>query len=176
MRYIHLDCEFMPADLSPTGLISIALTCQGHSFYAVNGAMNVRPVLDTPWMKENVWRHIPGDRVLDTKHPDVHDYGAIRSGVESYFRQYAGKEFRLMTFCGAQDMVRLHTLWSNDFSRLPDEQLQWSDDLARVKRDDPERWATRPRQDPDTAHHALWDAVHQEMVTDVMLRTGSYMK
>lgn len=99
MQYIHLDCEFMPANLGPTGLISIALVCGGHAFYAVNGAMETRPILANPWMKENVWRHIPGERVLDDSDSDVMDYGAIRDGIERYLTRYAGEEFRLMTWC-----------------------------------------------------------------------------
>ena len=80
MRNVYLDCEFMPGDLTETGLISIGITSDGDGYYAVNSGMKTAPIRASKWMMENVWPHIPSTRrfILDRSHKAVKDYDTIR--------------------------------------------------------------------------------------------------
>ncbi|MFC8640123.1 hypothetical protein ACFUC2_05105 [[Kitasatospora] papulosa] len=157
---VDLDCEFLPGDLSPRGLVSIGLTAgPGRSLYAVNAEMDFAEVLGNPFMREHVWAHLPltADGFLIRSHPDVLSYEEIRQRVEAFFAEL-GDDMMLWVYCGAQDVVRLHTLWGNDWSVMPETIPQWADDLARLR-----RLAGGVKLPPYTGrpHHALDDAEHQ---------------
>ncbi|WP_404949104.1 3'-5' exoribonuclease [Streptomyces sp. ARC14] len=157
---VDLDCEFLPGDLTPFGLVSIGLTAgPGRSLYAVNADMDVAEVLSQPFMREHVWPHLPltPDGALISSHPDVLSYTEIRQRVEAFFAEL-GEDVTLWVYCGAQDVIRLHTLWGNDWSVMPETIPQWADDLARLR-----RLAGGVKLPPHTGrpHHALDDAEHQ---------------
>lgn len=157
---VDLDCEFLPGDLTPAGLVSIGLTAgPGRSLYAVNAEMDFAEVLGNPFMREHVWPHLPltADGFLIYNHPDVCSHAEIRQRVEAFFTEL-GEDTTLWVYCGAQDVVRLHTLWGNDWSVMPETIPQWADDLARLR-----RLAGGAKLPPHTGrpHHALDDAEHQ---------------
>ncbi|MER6232545.1 hypothetical protein ABT169_25920 [Streptomyces sp. NPDC001616] len=157
---VDLDCEFLPDDLTPAGLVSLALTAgPGRSMYVVNADMDVAEVLRRPFMREHVWAHLPltADGYLIRNHPDVYSYAEIRPKVEAFFAEL-GDDVTLWVYCGAQDVIRLHTLWGNDWSVMPDSVPQWADDLARLR-----RLAGGAKLPPHTGrqHHALDDTEHQ---------------
>lgn len=157
---VDLDCEFLPGDLSRRGLLSIGLSAgPGRTYYAVNAEMETAAVLRRSWMRENVWPHLPltAEGALNRSHPDVKSYHQIRDEVAAFFAEL-GEDVTLWTYCGAQDVVRLHSLWGNDWSVMPDSVPQWADDLARLRRD--AGGAPLPAH-TGRQHHALDDAEHQ---------------
>lgn len=167
MRYVYLDCEFTREDLTATGLISIGITSDGENYYAVNSAMKTAPIRSSPWMMENVWPHIPSSRrfILDRAHPDVRDYGTIRNEVSDFFGSLTGGDpdiVRLVAWCGGQDLVRLHGLWNHDWAVMPVWIPRYLHDLGEDITDSGISESDLPGQDPQTQHHALYDAKHDE--------------
>jgi hypothetical protein len=168
-RFVYLDCEFLPADPATSGLVSIGLTDhQGVDYYAVNAEMDKAALHAIPWMVENVWPHLPlyrertGDdgwlSELDYDNPDVQSIADIRAGVASYFADTDAAETRLFAWYGGQDICRLHSLWDNDWSVMPNQIPRWFTELEALIADvsHPDRLAL-PVQD-DGEHHALADA------------------
>ncbi|MBD3004870.1 3'-5' exoribonuclease [Streptomyces sp. 5-10] len=181
VQYASLDTEFLPNNLTPSGLISIGITTRHASYYAVNADMNAFQVCQREWMVENVWKHLPNHGVgyLDYDHEDVKDYGTIREEVDAFFRGMAIEPDRditdyttMLVNHGAQDVVRLHTLWDNDWKVMPAHIPTYADDVARIKRDlrrsegGCELAMSLPVQDPETLHHALYDAEHELAVCE----------
>lgn len=169
MRNVYLDCEFVREDLTATGLMSIGLTSNGHSYYAVNSAMKTETIRTSEWMMERVWPHIPtmSRFVLDRSHADVRDYGTIRRQVSNFFEVVSGtgnamEDIRLMAWCGGQDIVRLHGLWNHDWSVMPRWIPRYLHDIQEDIVDLGIREEDLPEQDPLTQHHALYDAQHDE--------------
>ncbi|MET9528156.1 hypothetical protein [Streptomyces coeruleorubidus] len=157
---VDLDCEFLPGDLSPHGLVSLGLTAgPGRTLYAVNADMDVAAVQRVQFQREHVWPHLPltADGVLDRSHPHVLGYEEIRWQVEAFFASL-GDDVTLWVYSGAQDVVRMHTLWRNNWSVMPDFIPQWADDLSRLR-----RAAGGVKLPPHASrqHHALDDAEHQ---------------
>ncbi|MGW0562845.1 hypothetical protein ACWDZ4_20055 [Streptomyces sp. NPDC003016] len=157
---VDLDCEFLPDDLTPHGLVSLGLTAgPGRSLYVVNADMDVAAVRRVQFQREHVWPHLPltADGALDRSHPHVLGYAEIRRRVEAFFAEL-GEDVTLWVNCGAQDVIRLHTLWRNDWSVMPDTIPEWADDLERLR-----RLAGGVKLPPHTGrhHHALDDAEHQ---------------
>ncbi|MGC4951000.1 hypothetical protein ACLQ2N_33015 [Streptomyces sp. DT224] len=157
---VDLDCEFLTDDLTPSGLVSLGLSAgPGRTLYVVNADMDVAEVLRRPFMREQVWPHLPltADGFLIRNHPDVCSYAEIRPKVEAFFADL-DHDTILWTNCGAQDVIRMHALWRHDWSVMPDTIPQWADDLARVR-----RLAGGVKLPPHTGrpHHALDDAEHQ---------------
>jgi hypothetical protein len=157
---VDLDCEFLPSDLTPHGLVSLGLTAgPGRTLYAVNADMDVAAVRRVQFQREHVWPHLPltADGALDRSHPHVLGYAEIRRRVESFFADL-GDDVTLWVYSGAQDVIRLHTLWRNDWSVMPDCIPEWADDLSRLR-----RAAGGVKLPPHTGrhHHALDDAEHQ---------------
>lgn len=185
MKDLVIDTEFNRVDLSPHGLISIALVTEDASYYAVNWDLDINmPGLDgesVEWMRANVWKHLPGgqpDR-FDRSHPDVKPYHVIRQEVDLFLRAAcptlnAKTDIELFANCGAQDVVRLHTLLAdNDFSKFGDWVPQGADDMYRLKRAAYRLGLPKgdlPVQDPQKAHHALWDAEYELDVIDYIRR------
>ncbi|MFD9248344.1 3'-5' exonuclease family protein [Streptomyces bottropensis] len=156
---VDLDCEFLPGDLTPGGLVSLGLTAgPGHSLYVVNAEMDFAEVLGHPFMREHVWPHLPltADGFLIRNHPDVCSYAEIRQRVEAFFADLG--DVTLWVYSGAQDVIRMHTLWGNDWSVMPDFVPEWADDLSRLR-----RAAGGVKLPPHAGrqHHALDDAEHQ---------------
>ncbi|MFC8538082.1 hypothetical protein ACFUJY_29780 [Streptomyces sp. NPDC057249] len=157
---VDLDCEFLTDDLTPSGLVSLGLSAgPGRTLYVVNADMDVAEVLRRPFMREQVWPHLPltADGSLNRNHPDVCSYAEIRPKVEAFFADL-GRDTTLWTHCGAQDVIRMHALWRHDWVVMPDTIPQWGDDLARLR-----RLAGGVQLPPHTGrpHHALDDAEHQ---------------
>ncbi|MFB7592375.1 hypothetical protein [Streptomyces sp. NPDC056169] len=175
IRRVYLDTEFLPADPTNTGLVSIGLTDdQGRSYYAVNRDMDTAAVLAVPWMVNNVWRFLP--RVnhprrghpseLDVTHEDVKPLETIRSEVARYFADTSASETRLYAYYGGQDIGRLHMLWDNDWAVMPQFIPQWFTELQALIVD-----AGNPRlpEQPAGAHHALADAEHNRRIHEHLL-------
>lgn len=141
-RFVYLDCEFLPADPTTDGLVSIGLTDnQGVDYYAVNADMDKVALHAIPWMVENVWPHLPlylkqtGDgwlSELDYDDPAVQSIKDIRAGVARYFADTDADETRLFAWYGGQDICRLHSLWDNDWSVMPDQIPRWFTELEAL--------------------------------------------
>lgn len=185
--YVHADTEFLSYDLTDGGFVSAGLVTKHASYYAVNADMNFDEIFrsgkNARWMSDNVLPHLPtiphpvfGD-ILDTEHPDVKPYRIISSEVNQFLKAVTPTEdaddMEIIVKSGSQDMVRLHTLLSdNDWAQHGPWVPQYADDIARIKRracylglDKDEL----PVQDASTLHHALWDAEHEMRVHDYLL-------
>lgn len=179
VRNVYLDCEFLPADPTTNGLVSIGLTDNaGVDFYAVNADMDVAALHAVPWMVNNVWPYlptvaddgVPGGRELDYDDAQVIGIDEIRAGVAAYFNQTRASETRLYAYYGGQDIGRLHSLWGNDWSVMPDQIPQWFTELEGLIVD-----AGRPRlpvQDGGE-HHALADARYNRQIHEALLARAS---
>jgi hypothetical protein len=179
-RFVYLDCEFLPADPDITGLVSIGLTDdQGVDYYAVHAEMDQAALHAIPWMVENVWPHLPlyreqtdGGRLseLDYDDPAVQSIKDIRAGVARYFADTDATETRLFAWYGGQDICRLHSLWDNDWSVMPDQIPRWFTELEAliVDASHPER-PKLPVQDGGE-HHALADARYNRQLHGFVLR------
>jgi hypothetical protein len=175
VKYVYLDCEFVPDDLSFRGLVSIAVTDGETSFYAVNSTMDTRRVCSRGWMVENVWRHIPSldVGVLDLGHRDVKSPEVIRESISGLFEDLcpsgnAKKDLKLVALCGGQDIVRLHGLWNHDWSVMPKWIPRYLHDLQEDLIDAGLTDDDLPQQDPATEHHALYDALYDKTVQEAL--------
>jgi 3' exoribonuclease, RNase T-like len=184
-RFVYLDCEFLPADPSTRGLVSIGLTDhEGVDYYAVNGDMDVAALLAVPWMVDNVWPYLPRlvfgydepGRVLNHDDPAVQSIADIRAGVARYFADTDATETRLFAWYGGQDICRLHSLWDNDWSVMPDQIPRWFTEIEAliVNASHPTR-PDLPKQDGGE-HHALADARYNRQLHGAVLRHSLEMK
>lgn len=177
-RFVYLDCEFLPADPTTRGLVSIGLTDhEGADYYAVNRGMDVAALLAVPWMVDNVWPYLPtADHDLDYAHYDVHSVTAIRSGIAAYFANTDADETRLFAWYGGQDICRLHSLWDNDWSVMPDQIPRWFTELEAliVDASHPER-PVLPVQDGGE-HHALADARYNSKLHEAVIKHSLEMQ
>ncbi|MFI0929684.1 hypothetical protein ACH4TP_38035 [Streptomyces sp. NPDC021012] len=142
VRRVYLDTEFLPADPTNRGLVSIGLTDdRGRSYYAVNRDMDTDAVLAVPWMVNNVWRFLPRmnhprrghPSVLDLAHQDVKPLETIRGDVTRYFADTDASEARLYAYDAGNP-------------RLPEQ--------------------------PAGAHHALADAEHNRRIHEHLMTLG----
>lgn len=177
IRNVYLDTEFLPADPSLKGFVSIGLTDdQGVDYYAVNGDFDMKAFKKIPFMMDNVWPSLPkqhGDiRLhgkwprLDLNHPSVKRVGQIAEAVADYFAATDAEVTRLWAWYGAQDMCRLHSLWANDWQAMPDQIPRWFNELETL------RWqAGNPDmpQQPSGLHNALADAKHNRAMHHFLL-------
>ncbi|HEY5834929.1 hypothetical protein [Streptomyces sp.] len=165
IRHVYLDTEFLRADLTRRGLVSIALTDDdGNDYYAVNGELDVRAVYHDEWMRENVWPYLPTDPlgVFDSFDKDVRAYADIRDEIAGYFADTTAAETRLYARHGAQDVVRLHGLWAHDWGVMPEAVPRWFIDIHALIEE-----AGNPDGIPEMesgAHHPLEDARHNRTV------------
>ena len=176
VRRVYLDTEFLPADPTNRGLVSIGLTDdQGRSYYAVNRHMDIAAVLAIPWMVNNVVRSLPMLREpdgegwvadLDWQHADMKSLETIRAEVAQYFADTDASETRLYAYYGGQDIGRLHMLWDNDWARMPEFIPKWFTELQGLIVD-----AGNPRlpEHPEGAHHALADAEHNRRIHEHLM-------
>lgn len=166
-RIISIDTEFVPNDLTPAGLVSIALTDGERELYAVNLDMDWDKVTEwkKPWMLDNVVRHLPttADGRLATDHPDVATHATIAIRIKQYLDADLGYTgIRLVAHCGAQDMVRLHTLWDNDWSQMASSVPTSFKDIKEERLDLGLKDSDLPPMaDESLRHHALHDARHE---------------
>lgn len=176
MKYVYLDCEFLREDFHPSGLVSIGITSGNDSYYAVNQGMDIRALHRSEWMTQNVLPHLPtvsygssSDSLLDLSHPDVWEYGQIREDVSSFFASIsltgnATDDIKLSAWCGGQDLVRLHGMWRHDWSVMPSWIPRYIHDIQEDIVDSGIHEGDLPQQDPQTVHHALFDAQHDEVL------------
>jgi len=174
MQRVWLDTEFIRNNFSPRGLISIGLTSEsGKEYYAVNWLLDSTMfglgLESYKWMCENVWPHLPGGHPekFDRDHPEVKEYATIREDIERFFWDLTpdgnpDRDITIYVNCGAQDMIRLHTLWDNDWGVMPSCVPKFADDMARIKRESVLKKEALPKQNPKTEHHALYDAQHDK--------------
>ncbi|MER5327065.1 hypothetical protein [Streptosporangium roseum] len=173
IRRVYLACEFLPADPTVRGLISIGLTDDAHrDYYAVNNGMDSAAVLNVPRMVDDVWPCLPRctadgyPYLLDRTHPNVKLIKEIRDEVETYFA-CGPPETHLYAACGGQHICRLHSLWDNDWEVMPPAVPRWFHELRSlvVQAGNP----PLPEQ-PRGKHHALTHAryyrtLHEHLLT-----------
>lgn len=179
VRNVYLDCEFLPADPTTRGLVSIGLTDhEGVHYYAVNSEMDTAALLAVPWMVDNVWPYLPRivlgydepGRILNHDDPAVQSVEAIRAGVARYFADTNATETRLFAWYGGQDICRLHSLWDNDWSVMPDQIPQWFTELESLIVDASHAGRPElPAQDGGE-HHALADARYNRQLHEAVLK------
>lgn len=177
IRNVYLDTEFLPADPTTRGLVSIGLTDdQGIDYYAVNGDFDMKAFKKIPFMMANVWPSLPkphGDRRfhgkwprLDLNHPSVKRVGQIAEGVADYFAATDADTTHLWAWYGGQDICRLHSLWDNDWSAMPSQIPRWFNELETL------RWQAgnpdMPEQ-PSGLHNAIADARHNRAMHHFLL-------
>lgn len=168
-RIITLDCEFVPNRLDPAGLVSIGLTDGTNHFYGVNADTDFDAVTawKFPWMRDNVVRHLPlhEDGTLDLGHPHVLPYTVLRERVAEFFERGGHRRNQILHMnCGAQDMLRLHTFWDNDWSDMPDCVPHSFEDMQNVFRRFDVDEDDLPQIDPAHQHHAFHDAAHDMLL------------
>jgi hypothetical protein len=120
------------------------------------------------WMRKNVWPHLPGGspEKFDRSDSNVMTFEAIGNLVEDFFNevmeevQHDMDRVVLFAHCGAQDMVRLHGLWNQNWAVMPRVVPNWADDVKRMRLSANLRSDQLPPQ-LNTPHHALCDAVHE---------------
>lgn len=180
IRDVYLDCEFLPADPSTRGLVSIGLTDdQGVDYYAVNRDFDMKAFKKIPFMMANVWPSLPkphGDRRLygkwprlDLMHPSVKSVPQIGQDIADYFAATDADTTRLWAWYGGQDICRLHSLWDNDWQAMPGQIPQWFNELETL------RWqAGNPEMPEQSAglHNALADAKHNRTMHQFLLGQG----
>lgn len=172
------DTEFLE-DGRTIELISIGMvTDDGREYYAVNADMPVDRVRAHPWLKENVWPHLPvrgqytGDgrhegRVsapgqLDTDSTLVRPYGTIRDEVRLFLTGIPDVE--LWAWYGAYDHVALAQLFGRMVD-LPAGIPMWTNDLKQEcqRRGNPQL----PAQESGV-HNALADARHVKVMYEYL--------
>lgn len=169
MTRFYYDCEFVE-DGHTIDLISIGIvadTDPGREYYAVSADINTRRILAHPWLRCNVWPHLPltDDDHLDRDHPDVKPRHQIAAEVLAFLTRDAHAEPELWARWGAYDHVCLMWLWG-DMAHKPSSLPFYTRDVqqeidrltALLGRD-----LELPTQEVG-AHHALADAQHALVV------------
>jgi hypothetical protein len=174
-RRVYLDTEFLTNDPTIRGLVSIGLTDdQGRDYYAVNSWLDEHALHKNPWMVENVWPYLPTCEAegkptwLDIRHPDVKTPAQIRADLVDYFG--IERPAHLFAWYGSQDLSRLHSLWDNDWGKMPRRIPRWFHELQSLAHQagDPQL----PQQDGGE-HHALADAKYNRQLHEFLIaRTG----
>lgn len=186
--FAYGDAEFIPHDMTPRGLISLALHSSRGSVYLINGDMNQEEIRNAQdagslWRRENVWSKLPrlADGSLDQMHLNVVSYADLRNSVAMYFedvtnRRAARESVGFIADHGTQDMQRVHNLWDNDWSRMPAsvprrpfQDIATLEDISGVRMGRLPNGLELPAQDPRGQHHALRDAEHDKVVHDFLL-------
>ncbi|MER7707173.1 hypothetical protein ABTX81_30270 [Kitasatospora sp. NPDC097605] len=170
LRPVFLDTEFITTCHGPDGLISLALTDhQGTDFYAVNSDMNIAALHNNPWLLKHVWPQLPltpgGD--LDLDHPDVRPLADIATGAARYFSTHH-RQAHLHAWYAAQDVVRLHQLWDNDWARMPEDVPRWATDIQSLIAMAGDLVLLPTQDTPE--HHALNDARYNRDLYDYTAR------
>ncbi|WP_051710373.1 hypothetical protein [Streptomyces sp. NRRL S-350] len=125
-RHTYLDTEYHPDRRTIGGLLELAITDgSGNTYFAVNAAMDQDAARAHPWLRDNVWPHLPtraGE--LDLAHPDVKTPEQIRDDLTAWFTATPGDEpAELYAYYGARDEVNLQMLfdsdWNNNHRQIP---------------------------------------------------------
>lgn len=182
MTRFYVDTEFHE-DGRIIDLVSLAIVSEhGDKYYAVNRNVHwealSRPNPTTTWLRENVWPHLPlamaGGLSLNINHPDVKSKIKIASEVEEFIKKHSETEPQLWAFWPAYDTVALAQLWGcmkdmpTGIPRRINCLAQMADSLGVSEND-------FPIQDPETVHHALFDAIHDRRIHQWLINlAGSY--
>lgn len=185
MKYLYLDTEFHRNDFTRRGLVSIGMVTDEAAYYAVNNDMDIQGIASDPevgeWMTENVLEpHIPSHslRRLRQDHPDVKPWAVISAEVDAFLKAAcptgnAKTDLKVVVDCGAQDMVRLHTLLANnDWSKFGPWVPQAAVDMYEIKRNARQlnmKLEDLPVQPVEEMHHALYDAEHLKREHDFLM-------
>lgn len=169
MTKIFYDCEFVE-DGASIDLVSIGMVADdGRELYAVSSDVDQAKLLANPWLRDNVWPHLP--RVfrrcrcrqshhghLDLTHPDVRPRAQIARLVADFIT--ATPQVELWANYGAYDHVALCWLWG-PMSALPAGVPMYTCDLQQEAR----RLGNPavPKQAAG-AHNALADARHNQVI------------
>ena len=194
MDYVYMDFEFIPWILGrdsrnnvDRGILSVGIVTKHAAYYAINAEMDWQTAFVTGrtarWMTENVFRHYPGTHPrLDHGHEDVKPYAQIGAEVDAFFKAACPtgsdkKDIEVVVNCGAQDMIRMHTLvCDNDWSDINPWIPQSQDDIGRITRKANRLGLKKeelPVQLPETLHHGLYDAEYErEVHTYIRSRLG----
>lgn len=169
MRRVYLDTEFVPEWSGVRGLISIGLvTDDGREYYAVNAEMDTQIVQARTWLRKHVWPQLPltVDEELDNLHPDVKTVGQIRKELTSFFSE---KQSETYAWYGCQDLGRLHSLWGNDWTRMPEDIPRWHHELESMIKlvGNPPMPVQRGGE-----HNALEDAKFNKLMHDSLIERG----
>lgn len=112
-------------------MISIVITDDEEcDHYAVNADMDEEAVHAHPWLRENVWPHIPRteDDRLDRSRPTVRSTAQLRQGLQDYLApRYEGERVVLYAYFGAQDLAHLQGLWQHDWGWMPVHIPRWAE-------------------------------------------------
>jgi hypothetical protein len=170
-RDLYIDCEFVPADLTSTGLLSMALVDDtGRTFYGINADADWNTAYRIPFMRDHVLPHMPmifvqepSQQVVLDWTQDVMSYDGIRDSVTEFFGDWDRHDMTLYAWCGAQDLTRLHGLWNHDWSTMPDSIPHWLMDLEALADEHHIDMSEAPPQN-EFAHHALEDAMHDHHI------------
>lgn len=171
---IFYDTEFI--DNGQTiDLVSIGMVAEdGRELYAVRAEFNQRALLSNPWLRENVWPHLPTTKrvqhrdglpphgALDVDHPDVRSGAQITRMVQQFI--LSTPDVELWAWYAAYDHVALAQLWG-PMSDLPGGVPMWTNDLKQehVRLGEPDL----PEQ-ADGLHNALADARHVKVMAEFL--------
>jgi hypothetical protein len=157
VRRIGLDCEFIPNNLTHSGLLTLSLVDDmGYKLYLVNTEADNETAYSLPFLREAVIPHIDAG----TGDPVYAGLVGMRERVQAFFELVPRYQSKVYAWCGAQDMVRLHGLWVHDWNFMPRSIPHSFTDIEEllfrygISEDE------LPEQHESTKHHALWDAYH----------------
>jgi len=161
---IHYDLEFHDQGRDePIRLISIGMIREdGHKLYAVNADMDTNAVRADPWLRKNVWRHLPltsvarGERgmpTLDRDDPDVRPLAQISEMVRRFVLSADNPE--LWAYYSSHDHVVMTSQLFGRMTDLPTGFPMRTNDLAQVLAKFP-TYVMPTTYTPE--HHAFADA------------------
>lgn len=175
MKYWY-DTEFID-DGFTIELISIGIVAEdGRQYYAVNADMGEERVVQSTWLRDNVWPHLPTIEFpaplrrmvhnssfgrLDRSHEDVKSKSRIANEVREFLLHSVESDddgLELWADYAGYDHVVLAQLWGPMID-LPDGIPMFSHDLQQELRRLGLRRADLPAQDGGL-HNALADAHH----------------
>lgn len=168
MTRYYYDTEFHERGHAyPIDFISIGIVSENDdSYYAINDGFDVEQACLNYWLCENVIKYIPLDvnGNLDTSSPTVKSRALIKCEIESFFRRtnVPGTEVELWAYYGDYDHVVLSQIFGRMID-LPEIMPMRTEDLAQEAK----RLGILehiPRADPNTEHHALYDAMRDREI------------
>lgn len=171
---VTYDTEFLDDGKTIETISFGMVTADDREFYAINGDADFDRILthdlsNDGWLLKNVLEKLPHtgediDWELDTSHPSVLTKDALSFAVEEFLGETEDPD--LWAYYSATDHVAGYQLFGSMMEAT--RWHNWPMRTSCLKQEEvtlkrvgviPENWAP-PRQDPATAHHALWDAMH----------------
>nr|WP_062215176.1 3'-5' exoribonuclease [Streptomyces sp. NBRC 109706] len=178
MTAIDYDLEFLE-DGRTIELISIGMVADdGRELYAVNAEFDQAAVRGHPWLRGNVWPHLPvvqnppgvrGVDRLDLDDPAVRPRAQIARAVADFILA-AGPEVELWANYGAYDHVCLAQLWG-PMVALPEGVPMFTHDIQQERSRLGLPVGALPAQQ-ESEHHALADARHNQIVRRWLAERG----